>query len=348
MFEIFEWVEGNKELASAISLVIGVFIWLYKLQISSLKEQIKLIEKKVENAELNSHGNFAKLIEERDKAHIAEVSILENKIAQLKNEYKNLSNIDQNDRLKESGKLDYKNRLNDRISELENELEKIVHSSGSLNLSYVTEQGNIGAFISRISFRDHLTVGDLPDYLSDYLKMNIDKKYLVSRNDYHKDHFSDKEKFEFQINSTRISTFFCFTDGKRMLLFDRPRSHKQEVINNKYDCFGSVTFENISLKVKIDIDNRSGFFDSEVKDIEFIPGFSYEDNVDPEFGKQTVIMFGFVVYLTELDLDKLMNLRNPELILVKVIGSNISKEVLTSKADLAREYLREKLLRDKV
>lgn len=76
------------------------------------------------------------------------------------------------------------------------------------------------------------------------------------------------------------------------------------VENEKYDCFGSDGFENSSIKLKIAPDD---FFRSTILDIDGIPGFAFEDSIQPHgnlLGRQTVIMIGFVCYICSEDWSK--------------------------------------------
>lgn len=349
--DAIEWISNNRNFLLGVSVFFSFFLILFRQQVSSLKEQNESLRGQLEHEKSFSYENVSKLIESKNKVHDEEMFLvkkeLQEKIELLKNEYKSISKNRKDTYINREPKENYQKLLGDRINDLEESLEKIVHNSGSMDLSYVAHQGNIGAFATRIYSRGHLTVGNIPEYMADYLQKNIDSKYLNRREDYHNTYPSNVDRYEFLINSTRISTFICITDGERILLFDRIKSNKQEVINNKYDCFGSVTFENISIGLKIDQTNISGFLNSVVENIEFIPGFSYEDNLDPTSGKQTVIMFGFLVYVKSDDIDILMREKNKELMLISVLDGSISKEVLTSKADLARDFLREKILEGK-
>lgn len=132
-----------------------------------------------------------------------------------------------------------------------------VKGSGNINLGKVSSQGHIDNFFPICNIDNtnkKLKVGDLAGYFKNYVAKNIPPQYTKEQNGYKK----------FVINNTRISTFFTFTDGLKVLLFDRTNSNLQTVINNNYDCFGSVDFENSSLSKKI---ASSSFFGSDIEKI---------------------------------------------------------------------------------
>ena len=205
-----------------------------------------------------------------------------------------------------------------------------VKGSGNINLGKVSSQGHIDNFfpICNIDNTDKkLKVGDLAGYFRNYVAKNIPSKYTKDQNGYKK----------FVINNTRISTFFTFTDGSKVLLFDRTSSNLQTVINNNFDCFGSVDFENSSLSKKI---ASSSFFGADIEKIDYIPGFAFEDNVETSDNFcvfQTVIMFGFIFYVSSDNLKRAVtqggNIHIESL-------NEISTDSLTSKAKLAIDYLR--------
>ena len=206
-----------------------------------------------------------------------------------------------------------------------------VKGSGNLNLGKVSEQGVVENFLLTCT-GDSLKVGDLQGYFRNYVSENIPAEYL----------FCEKENEgakKFIINNTRISTFFTFTDGKNILLFDRVNANIQNVINNHFDCFGSVDFENSSLSKKI---INYNFFNTKIEKIDYIPGFSFESNLNTSDGIypiQTVIMFGFVFYISKEDLNLAIS-DNGNVFLKNI--DTINTENTTSKAKLAIEFLKAK------
>lgn len=209
-----------------------------------------------------------------------------------------------------------------------------VKGSGNINLGKVSSQGHINNFFPNCDVDDtsqKLKVGDLTEYFKNYVAKNIPSQYLKNHDG------SDSKKFI--INNTRISTFFVFTDDVKVLLFDRTNSNLQNIINNNYDCFGSVDFENSSLSKKI---TNQSFFGSDIEKIDYVPGFAFEDNVETKDNFcvfQTAIMFGFVFYISTQDLKSAVK-NNKNLHLENL--NEISTDTLTSKAKLAVEYLRSK------
>ncbi|MEI6708938.1 MAG: hypothetical protein WCK96_17585 [Methylococcales bacterium] len=178
----------------------------------------------------------------------------------------------------------------------------------------------------------NLTIKDLPEKLKQFVAHDVEEKYKLYEGQY------DTEiPTTFIVNSTRISTFFVFTDGKSVVLFDRARSQKQtmQVKNEVYDVFGSVQFENYSLYKKI---SNQDFFAVKVKDILYIPGFALEDNSDQFFRKETVLMVGYAVYLETDDLIKAVNENDSNSFTELYLIQNMPK-ILTSKAALAKQFL---------
>ncbi len=212
-----------------------------------------------------------------------------------------------------------------------------VDKQGMINLENLKNIKKINSLYKADNL-DKLYVRDLPKYFEHFVKLTTPKEYI--RDDY--DDRIKEDITKFIINYTRISTFVCFTDGKQLLLFDRRDNDKSKinVENPKFDCFGSVGFENSSIRLKI---RNPEFYESEIKKIEFIPGMAYEDNdgsPDNHIGVETAIMFGYILYLSENDL-KIAQLKSEEKILLFDIHSNIiNSGNLTAKAQLAIDFLR--------
>lgn len=138
------------------------------------------------------------------------------------------------------------------------------------------------------------------------------------------------------VNSTRFSTYVVFTDGTRIVLFDRAAGVNQTtVLNERYDVFGSVQFENRTIKMKIPDEN---FLNSEIQGIEEITGAAIEDNKDQTgFEAETAVMFGICVYLKSEDLDHAKN-NNVGIYPVEEV-TNFKKSQLTSKAQLSLQHI---------
>lgn len=219
-----------------------------------------------------------------------------------------------------------------------------VKDHGKLDVSRVVDQGEISSF-SNLTQIDNLTVRELSNYFYNFLENNISSKYLKDGsppNDL--DKLPNDKKLKFIVNNTRISTFFIFTDGERVALFDRSKSNKgiQKIQNDRFDVFGSVTFENSSLKLKITNDS---FLNSKIEKIEGIPGLAFEDSIEPDdnlLGRQTVIMIGFSVYVSPQDLDKSQS-NESSIINIYNLSSLPDEECLTSKAKLGIDFLKSKI-----
>lgn len=169
---------------------------------------------------------------------------------------------------------------------------------------------------------------NLRQFLDNYLNTRYKKR--IHQNGYEKTHFL--------INKTRISTFLSFTDGQRLLLFDREKGKYLTTVSNPCrDVFGSIDFENYSIFDKI---KNPDFFKCITKDISLIPGFVFEDNSTAENSDiETVIMFGYHVYLETKDLEKGCN-ASSDLVQIFDISNKPSKQfLLTAKASHAIESL---------
>lgn len=209
---------------------------------------------------------------------------------------------------------------------------------GQLLISRVNHQGVMTSILSE---KAHATsVSELPRLLHQLLKETVDKKFVLRRPDY-----AGYQTCEFKINNTRISTFFAFTDGERILLHDRPasRPERQAIEHNKYDAFGAVTFENATLQTKIG--GAKGFFGSIPLKIEIIPGLAFEDTDEVSrgklfFPKTTVIMLGFTVLLTPGDLDKATSINGESVVELYPVDQTPDSTMLTSKATLAINHIR--------
>jgi hypothetical protein len=146
---------------------------------------------------------------------------------------------------------------------------------------------------------ERILIEELPNCLKNFLEryVNTEYKKIISSN--------GQKNTIVTINNTRISTFFSFTDGQKLLVLDRANSPDvTTVINRNYDVFGSVGFENYSIFKKIE---NKDFFKCMPTNIKAIPGFVFEDNVDSNSKAETVIMFGYHVFMESEDLLKGVN-----------------------------------------
>lgn len=201
-------------------------------------------------------------------------------------------------------------------------------------------------------------IDDLPSFLMEYRR----KLY------------SHEEDQNFMMWDTRISTFFAFTDGENILLFDRDKatkhvsfknlindiskkikkmkvkeiitllkkyqdSPKKMIINNGLDCYGAVAFHNPSLKYKL----PEKFMSSHIEGIEPIPGIALEKNVKkflklPIFKtKSTAVMIGFIVSLSK---EELLNGQDNRNTLFPINCLSSENNNLTSKAKLAIKHIK--------
>lgn len=137
------------------------------------------------------------------------------------------------------------------------------------------------------------------------------------------------------INGTRISTFVSFTDGQNILLLDRSKSSAvTNVINQRYDVFGSVQFENRSIKKKI---NSATFLDAPIKAIQPLYGAAFESNqARANDDVETAVMFGVSVLMLPEALLAAKESTGATLLIFPIEKAKmIAPESLTSKARLA-------------
>ena len=141
------------------------------------------------------------------------------------------------------------------------------------------------------------------------------------------------------VNNTRFSTYVAFTDGERIIFFDRKKGVKKtNVFNQRYDVFGSVQFENRTIKMKIE---NEKFLNAKIVRIEEIAGVAIEDNrnkTGPEV--ETAVMFGICVYMEQEDLDLAKEkAEDIEIFPVDKVLINLGEKSLTSKAQLSVQHI---------
>lgn len=142
------------------------------------------------------------------------------------------------------------------------------------------------------------------------------------------------------VNNTRFSTFVVFTDGERIVLFDREKdANNTNITNDRFDVFGSVQFENRTIKNKI---KNPDFFDSKILKVEEISGAAIEDNrLKVGDDTETAVMFGACIYLSPNDLDKAKIGADKDEIVVYSVPTvrGMNPELLTSKAALSVSHV---------
>ncbi|MEI6708937.1 MAG: TIR domain-containing protein [Methylococcales bacterium] len=198
----------------------------------------------------------------------------------------------------------------------------------------VTNHLDINLSVDEV-FEDYknVSINEIPHLLANYLKHGIDSSYQILYPEYSSNTVI--------INQTRISTFIAFTDEKNILVFERQLADtaQTQVKSDSIDVFGSVQFENRTIFAKIAKDD---FAKSKILKIEYIPGFAVEDNVDKSRKRETVIMIGYAVFVSEEDLKKGVNGKTTALYKINDRLLRQSKN-LTSKAKLAVTYLNSRL-----
>ena len=142
------------------------------------------------------------------------------------------------------------------------------------------------------------------------------------------------------VNNTRFSTFVAFTDGARIVLFDREKDiANTSVTNDRFDVFGSVQFENRTIKYKI---KNPDFFDAKIIKVEEISGAAIEDNrLKVGNDTETAVMFGACIYLSPEDLDLAKIGAAKDEIAIYSVSSmpRMAQELLTSKAMLSISHI---------
>lgn len=212
--------------------------------------------------------------------------------------------------------------------------------NGEIKISKVIHQGKIFSCLNDY-ISDSITIKDMPEVLIKLAEQNIESNYIQNIKPFKNDKLPNDKKIKILINNTRISTFFVLTDGSNVLFHDRARTNEDLKIleNERFDMFGAVSFENSTIKLKINDDKK--FFDSKINLIKCMHGFAFEDTREPEdnlFGKQTVIMLGIILFLSEKDLNKASSTKTS--IIEKFNLNNLPNSLLmTSKAKLAMDYL---------
>jgi hypothetical protein len=213
------------------------------------------------------------------------------------------------------------------IEPLVEEMNKTVPSDN--NKMMVEQQSGIDLSVSNVfpNYRGK-KIQDIPDFFHE-----ATNKFPIK---YCKENGSSNPATVFLINNTRISTFIAITDGERIVLFDRNKGKNlTSVENDRFDVFGSVPFENRTLLTKL---KNSPLLEFEIEEIQAIHGFAFEDNMNKDLFRETVIMFGYAIYVSKEDLNKIPS--EGSNVLVRSI--NEVPRNLTAKADLACQFLSKK------
>lgn len=180
---------------------------------------------------------------------------------------------------------------------------------------------------------------DLPEHFAQILKM-IPTTFVKKDKTY--------PSHRILINGTRVSTFVAFSDGQKILIFDRFGGFDStDVLNKFYDVFGAIQFENKSMfhcgDPKYNKIKSTDFAEVNIQKIESIPGLAVEVNEAKE-GMQTVVTYGLYVEVTSEDLKlALLNDDNEQLMILD--AHNLPKNIadnLTSKAQLAVNYIQKR------
>lgn len=174
------------------------------------------------------------------------------------------------------------------------------------------------------------TPREIEGYFENILNNNIPKEWKIL--DVQE---KTKNSTRVLIGDTRISTFISFTDGKNILIFNRHTAEKdtKNVLNDKLDVFGSVSFENRSIVLKIANDE---FLDSPIVSIKPIYGIAVEENrpIDKQ-GSETVIMIGINIFMDIKNLEKACKTNSGFIKIYEASVLATMKNDLTSKAYLA-------------
>ncbi len=242
-----------------------------------------------------------------------------------------------------------------------------VPKAGESDLSLsgsVFAQGGLGVKIEKFASLPSLQVKDLSTYLEKFVTTDTMLKHYCRGENLDTGYFGPVV----WINSTRISTFFVFTDTKRVLIYNRKQGRlnsqndefpQQSILNSAdYDMFGSVAFDGAGFVEKVP---NLDFHASSILRIDAIPGIAIEDlegkprlyetltaAQKAAFGHAlpncTVVMVGLCIQLSSDDLDKACVPKNGTASAVSTYGiyaENLPLEGLrTSKTTLGIKYLR--------
>lgn len=181
----------------------------------------------------------------------------------------------------------------------------------------------------------------LESYFDTILRNFIPRNCVQEPDKFKDENGNVEEAHRVIIGNTRISTFVAFTDGENILLFDRTKAKgKTNVTNNRYDVFGSVQFENKTIKRKI---TSVSFLDKPIKELKPIYGAAFEDNHDfaNADNKEVAVMFGVFAVMSKKDLQSaLENNDDGALFIISIDkANNMKHEDFTSKAYLSIKQL---------
>lgn len=245
--------------------------------------------------------------------------------------------------------LDNKTRFINKV--LDEEWESIEQDFYKTLKSEIRTNSNLAVYFSER--KKTYTPYTLQNYFEDVLDSTSLKHYRKQDSD---DKSFNAHKVLF--GDTRVSTFVTFTDGKQILFYDRRNEFsKIEIINERYDVFGSIQFENrsISKKISPEFDDGKGgkcknqiledFLNTDIKDIKPIYGVALENNVTgiSNIGHvQSSVMIGIFAYMESSKLEEIVK-ENNTLFLIDIQKKQFTsadEKLYTSKAWLSIKQLR--------
>jgi len=190
--------------------------------------------------------------------------------------------------------------------------------------------------LPKIAKQNLTDLSDLVSQLQDYARDTLLPELLeenVKLND-------GSQQTIFSLGNTRFSTFIALVSNKgSILLLDR-RGNENTSVNKRYDCFGSVGYENKSISTKLT--QAPGYRKLRVIKYESLPGAAIEYVRFTKAGKfEIAIMLGHLAVIDHNDLEKLLD--NPRFdknhLCIKTKGYYPRSETMTSKAVLFKNYI---------
>ncbi len=179
---------------------------------------------------------------------------------------------------------------------------------------------------------------DLVGKLQDYASTSLSRKHRTEDVLLH----DGSKQTIYTLGTTRFSTFFAVVSEQgSVLMIDRSKSKIPTTGNEHFDFFGSVGYENLSIREKLF--NAPNYQELSVKQYKTIPGFAAENIYFTESGKhETAVMIGHLAIVSHAAIEAMRQSaenKNEELI-IKGPSEYPDNTAMTAKAVLAIDYIR--------
>jgi hypothetical protein len=175
------------------------------------------------------------------------------------------------------------------------------------------------------------TLADFETHLVEYMNQHLDETFTS------REFISGQQQTIFSIANTRFSTFLAVvSDNGDILMFHRPTSkNKTNNKNDKYDFFGSVGYENLSIQQKLF--SNPQYKQLETRDIIHLPGIAIEQINHKSQKIEIAVMIGHLAIIKQNSFDDLKTIALSDDLFI--FDKNNYPSNITAKAKLAIEYI---------